>query len=454
MPSDDEGGELNHFYDNGHMNGMVCMKEADEHVVRLRQNAWYGDNTAELQFPRKWDLKIVGNHFIPALSDAQIQDGIRMPIGSRPLSKLAAGKSKVAILLDDLSRPTPADQLLPDVLAELFAGGINPNDISIVIAGGTHVPASAHAGEKKTGRDLPSGVSVMAHDCRQALVDLGQTARGIPIRMNRQVIESDLKIGIGCVYPHQCAGFSGGSKILALGASGFETIQALHENMLGAQDRAGSIHNQFREEIEKIVDRVGLDFIVNVTLNQKREVAGVFAGDRVQAFNAGVDHAREVYAVETLPDADVAIVDMYPFDISFQVAYGRGLWPFELARKECSKILLAGCPEGMKTHDLFSASDRILDKVKHRITNLRMKHLRTLTARLRTLHKMYSMRKMRLYVLSSTLEEEKLRKALPNGKVVKHWEKLLARLISKHGENSKTTVAIYCCAPMMFPKKE
>ena len=436
------------------MDVMNCVFESNDQVVQLRQNVWYGDCHAELRFPPEWTIKIIGNHFIPTLSDTQIQSKIQMPIGSRPLSKLAAGKSKVAILLDDLSRPTPTDKLLPFVLAELFTGGINPEDISIVIAGGTHVPALAHEGQKKIGGDLPSGVRVMAHDCRRALADLGPTQRGTPILINKEVIASDLKIGIGCIYPHQCAGFSGGSKILSLGAAGFETISALHENMLGAKDRAGSIQNQFRDEIEKIADRVGLDFVVNVTLNQRREIAGVFAGDRFQAFSVGVEHARKVYAVENYPNADVTIVDMYPFDISFQVAYDRGLWPFELADKDGLKILLAGCPEGMKSHDLFPASDNFFDKIKQRIRNLRMMHLRNLAVRLRMLYKMYLIKKLKLYVFSPTLEKEELRKALPNGSVIALWDKLQEIIICKHGKNSKTTVAIYRCAPMMFPRKE
>jgi len=420
----------------------------------LSQNAWYGDTTVELRFPAEWTVKIFGNQFIPTLSDLKIKQKIRTPIDSLPLSELTAGKSSAAILLDDLSRPTPTARLLPVILDEILAGGIKPGNIAIVIAGGTHLPASANEVVKKTGGDLPSGVRVIPHDCHQALVDLGRTARGTPIQINQQVLESDLKIGIGCIYPHQCAGFSGGGKILAPGAAGFETIRALHENMLGSIDRAGSVQNQFRDEVEDIVDRVGLDFIVNVTLNQKREIASVFAGDRIQAFNAGVEYAKEVYAVETYPNADVTIVDMYPFDISFQVAYGRGLWPFELAQKESSKILLAGCPEGLSAHDLFSVSEQLFDRLKRRIKNFRLRHLLTLAARFHTLQKMLLIRKMKVFVLSDTLEEDDLKKALPGGKVIPVWEKLVDMLVDKYGENSKTTVAIYHCAPMMFPKKE
>jgi nickel-dependent lactate racemase len=193
---------------------------------------------------------------------------------------------------------------------------------------------------------------------------------------------------------------------------------------------------------------------VNVTLNQNRDITAVFAGDRIQALNVGVEYAKEVYAVETYPDADVIIVDMYPFDISYQVASGRGFWPFHLAHTECSKILLAGCPEGLSSHDLFSVSDHVFDKVKHRIKNFRLSHLLTLGARLRTLQGMYLQRKMNVIVLSETLEEEDLKKALPGGKVITLWDNLLDMLIDKHGKSSKTTVAIYRCAPMMFPKKE
>lgn len=419
----------------------------------LSKNAWYGDNLLTVSFPAAWQVRVIRGQPLPTLTQTDMRSALQHPIQSPPLSTLAQGKTSAVILIDDLSRPTPAADLLPLVFDELFNAGLRSEQITIISAGGTHQPDDRIQIKKKTG-NTPADIRVLAHDCHNNLTDLGTTRRGTPVLVNEIVAENDLKIGIGCIYPHPAAGFSGGAKILAPGAVGCETIRILHDQFQGAQHRAGSIDTEFRQEVAEIADRIGLDFIVNVTLNLQRHIAALFAGHPVHAFEQGVAFARENYTVPYSPQSDIIIADMYPFDTDFQVAFDRGLWPIEMADRRSSKVLLASCPQGLGGHELFPVSDPLIPRLKRRLRSLKPADLFTLGNRFRAVKKVFRRKQLRVLILSQGLKQNDLKKTLPKSQILPDWDAVLDLLIQKHGENQPTTVAIYCCAPLMMPALE
>lgn len=163
-----------------------------------------------------------------------MREKLNRPIGSLPLREIAKGKTRAVIIVDDLTRPTPAADLLPLLIAELGQAGLNEQAITILLAGGTHPPASAEEMRKKVGTNLSPAVRVMAHDRRGDLIDLGKSPAGLPIWVNRTVMECNLKIGVGCIYPHPIAGFSGGAKIVLPAICGVETIRMMHDYLRGS----------------------------------------------------------------------------------------------------------------------------------------------------------------------------------------------------------------------------
>jgi len=171
--------------------------------VELLSGAWYGDKPITINFPSSWDVVVVGKKNIPALTDNQIREKINNP----QLSDLASKRNCVAIIIDDITRPTPTAKLIPFILEELKHAGINEDSIIIVIASGTHKSASIEDIIKKVGEDIAHRIKVIPHDCRQDLVYLGKSSRGTPIYVNQTVLECDLKIWVGCIYPHASAGF-------------------------------------------------------------------------------------------------------------------------------------------------------------------------------------------------------------------------------------------------------
>lgn len=419
--------------------------------ITLQHKAWHGDNPLSLNFPRAWQVDVIGNQGLPTLMPADLRQALQQPVGSQPLAALARGKNSAVILVDDLSRPTPAANLLTHVLDELFAAGLRPEQISILSAGGSHAPDLPEVLALKTGL-LPDGVQVFAHDSHTDLANLGSTQSGTPIWINRHVVSSDLKIGIGCIYPHPAAGFSGGGKIIAPGAAGSETIRCMHDQRRGAQHRAGGIDTEFRQEIAEIIERVGLDFIVNATLNQQRRISAVFAGHPRQAFEQGVNFVRQNYEVQPPTGADIVIADMYPFDTDFQVAFDRGLWPIEMTSKQTTKVLLASCPLGLGGHELFPVSDPFFPRLKRRLQSLSFTELFRLGDRLRAVKKIMRRKRMQVLVLSQGLQQDDLHKALPKSRVYQDWYLILDQLIKKYGKNDPVKVVVYRCAPLMLPK--
>ena len=255
--------------------------------VQLRTRAWFGDDVLALDCPASWKIVEVGPQDTAALTATAMREALNRPIGTQRLSELSKGKTRAVIIVDDLTRPTPAADLLPLLIEEVTRAGMSERAITILLAGGTHPPASAEEMAKKVGANLSPAIRVMAHDSRGDLVDLGKSPGGLPLRVNRAVMECDLKIGVGCIYPHPIAGFSGGAKIVLPAICGVETTRIMHDYLRGSRERGGSIHTELRQDMVAVARKVGLDFLANVTLNHRRRISGLFAGDVVAAHEEG-----------------------------------------------------------------------------------------------------------------------------------------------------------------------
>jgi nickel-dependent lactate racemase len=321
-----------------------------------------------------------------------------------------------------------------------------------LVAGGTHPPVSIETVRKKVGGSLPDGVKVIPHDSHGDLTYFGKTKLGTPVYVNSLLADKNLRIGIGCIYPHPAAGFSGGSKIVIPGVAGFRTIRYMHDHLIGAEGRAGKIENEFRNEVEHIVSTIGLDFIVNVTINQQRRISNVFAGDRIQAFNHGVDYARQAYSVDVSVDGDITIADMYPFDADLQFAYDRGLWPLEFARDDSTKVILAGCPEGLGSHQLFPIKKSLWVKLGRRLRYFHWRDVKTFAYRLAAAKKSIARKSIKVNMISPYLSEEQFKSVFPSGKIYPDWNSA-RNDIEQEISCRKVKVVIYRCAPLMFPSQ-
>lgn len=290
--------------------------------IPLRTRAWHGDEEIELPIPDSWTVDTLPPADGPALSDQELTAALARPLGCAPLPEMARGAGSALIIIDDLGRPTPAHQIAPRLVQALLDAGIHAERISFLVATGSHRQLTKDEIARKLGADLAARFAVHCHDaCYDELVDLGPLPSGMPVIVNRRVVEADLVIGISCVLPHTLAGFSGGGKIMLPGCAGLRSIAQLHsfspKRRRGDTSSTGR-HPDGRELIEAFASRAGLDFSINTVLNTRREISGLFAGSHIDAHRRAVEYARRIYRTpissEIRQATEIVIVNGYPMD--------------------------------------------------------------------------------------------------------------------------------------------
>lgn len=216
--------------------------------------------------------------------------------------------------------------------------------------------------EKKLGKSVVQKFAVYNHNPYENCTYIGDTSRGTPVHINSEVMNCDLKIAIGCIVPHPTAGFGGGAKIM-VGISHVDTVYANHHSIGGRsgptrENPMGSLHpslgfgkvegNVLRADLEEIARMAGLDCIVNVVVNQKRESIGLFIGDAVQAHREGAKMGRKVYATESEGGFDILILNA--FSKANEAAVALQETPKLLKKEGGEVVLICNTPEGQICH--------------------------------------------------------------------------------------------------------
>jgi nickel-dependent lactate racemase len=140
--------------------------------IKLLSAAWYQDEQITIEFPDSWDITVLGDQILPALSHTSIKEQIENPIGSKTLIQLAKNRARAVIIVDDLTRPTPADILIEVVLVELANAGIPNEAITIIVGGGAHKQATRDDIRRKLGPNIPSSIRVKPHNSHEDLIFL------------------------------------------------------------------------------------------------------------------------------------------------------------------------------------------------------------------------------------------------------------------------------------------
>ena len=328
-------------------------------MIRIPWRAWYGDEELELRFPPSWHVRVYWPADGPDIGQGGIEAAFENPIGTPTIEALAHGKRRVSIAVDDISRPAPAARLMSSLMHRLQKAGVDLDQVRVVLGTGMHRPMVKEDIVKKIGPAAADRLDVHNNHPYDNVVDLGTSARGIPVRICRFFAEADLKIGVGSITPHGGPGFGGGAKVVIPGVASFETVATMHKPgwlQTGLNDVE---HNELRAEIEHMVrDRVGLDCIANVVVNSRRQGAGLFVGDMIAAHRAGVQFARQVYATGMPAEAvDVAICNAYPKDTDFlQNGMARNVLvssPRPVVKEGGTIVIVTASPEGRGYHALY-----------------------------------------------------------------------------------------------------
>ncbi len=278
--------------------------------------AWRDPHYLKLEFPDSWDVSVckMKDADAPELSSEDIRKWILNPIGTPSLSVIAQGKKNVVIVVDDMTRTTPSSKILPFVFEELEKADISEEQITILFALGAHRPMNKNDCLLKLGKEIVSRFKIENHHPYENLVHLGDSKIGTPIDVNKTYYNADLKIAVGGVIPHPLAGFGGGAKIVLPGVCGIRTLEANHSaGMRGIGAGIGRM-TEIREDIEDIVDNVGLDFSVNVVMNEIGNITEIYSGHYRDAHRKAMEAAKESYTTEITLENQICFLNSYPED--------------------------------------------------------------------------------------------------------------------------------------------
>ena len=287
----------------------------------MRLKLAYGRNGLEIEAPDTAD--VVRPRFVPGLVDepAAIREALRAPIGTPPLRALVTPGDKVVVVHTDITRATPNHLILPVILAELEEAGIAGEDITLLNGLGTHRMQTNAELRAMLGDGVVDNYCCQQHDCHDDanLVTLGETNLGHPVRINRTYMEADARILTGFIEPHFFAGYSGGPKAILPSLAGKESVFTNHgRQMVGHPQAAWAVTegNPIWQEMRDVALRTDPTFLLNVTLNEQRQITGVFAGDMLQAHAQGCAFVKEnaMVAVDEPYDIVLTTNSGYPLD--------------------------------------------------------------------------------------------------------------------------------------------
>lgn len=282
--------------------------------------------------------------------DFLIKEALKNPVGTPPLHKIVKPGEKVVIVTSDITRPLNSKLILPYLIEELNLGNIKNEDITVVLALGSHREHTEEEKRTLVGDELFETINVIDSDMNNCK-NFGTCKNGTPIDIFTPVAEADRVVCIGNVEFHYFAGYSGGSKAIMPGVSSHAAIQANHSNMVKEGAYAGNLDtNPVRQDIDEVGEHFKIDFIFNVLQSADKTVVGAYAGDYIKAHRAACKVLDKMYKINIKEKADIVIVSPggFPKDINIYQAQ-KALDNASHAVKDGGIIILcASCKEGFE----------------------------------------------------------------------------------------------------------
>jgi lactate racemase len=325
----------------------------------MKTNLLYGNEGLELNLPDHAFLVEPKN--LPGLENDKkaVLDALRNPIGAAPLKELVKSTDKVAIVISDITRPTPNHKLVPWLIEELDHV---PHENFVIINGtGTHRDQTREEFVGMLGEWVVDNIRIINNHChdKETLVNLGESKFGCDVYLNKEYVEADFRIVTGFIEPHFFAGFSGGPKGIMPGIAGIETIMTFHNARMIGDPRStwGNMEDNPVQEMTREINRLCKpDFMLNVTLNREKEITAVFAGELYEAHDKGCAFAKEHAMIRCDERFDVVITSNsgYPLDQNLYQAV-KGMSAAHKIVKQGGAIIIASeCSDGLPSHGNYS----------------------------------------------------------------------------------------------------
>lgn len=297
-------------------------------------------------------LESKANNYRASISqDEIVNKALDNPLGSKSLEELVKGKNNMVIITSDHTRPVPSKITMPILLKRIRE--VNPNiNIKILIATGFHRPTTKEEMINKFGKTIAENEQIINHIStdESTLVNVGTLPSGGELYLNKLAMETELLISEGFIEPHFFAGFSGGRKSILPGIASAKTIMANHcsEFINSSKARTGIIKdNPIHKDMLYAAEKANLAFILNVVIDEDKNIINAFAGDSKLAHEEGCKFVMELSSVKSIPsDIVVSSNGGYPLDQNIYQSV-KGMTAAEATcRKGGVIIMIAACNDG------------------------------------------------------------------------------------------------------------
>jgi nickel-dependent lactate racemase len=313
----------------------------------------YGEEVLALALPEQTEVLVAGDVQPLVHRRRAVEEALAQPTGTPPLADLVQRKRprQVAITVSDITRPVPNAEFLPTMLEVLNRSGVDDSRVVLVVGTGMHRPSTPEERRLMLGAEILSRVEVIDHRADEP-EDLVEVSRDPLVRVNRRFVEADFRIVTGYIEPHFMAGFSGGRKGLCPALVDLATIERFHsyETLSHPLAETGALEGNPCHEIALELARlVGVDFLFNVALTRKRQIAGVYCGDLEQAHLAGCRQVARWSAAEVSKDFDLVITSGggFPLDQTLYQTIKGMVGAMPALGPESTLLQISGCADGL-----------------------------------------------------------------------------------------------------------
>lgn len=329
-------------------------------------NLRYGNSEIPFDYDQT-RFTILGNEdSSSALTDVEIGERFENPFNSKTFEEIVQPSETVLIVVPDATRQTASGQIVNLLVRRLIANGTMPYEISIIFATGIHRRVTNEEKSRILTPFIAQRIKTIDHNPRDLaqLVNLGETAGGTPIRINRALTEHDHVVLIGGISFHYFAGFTGGRKLICPGLASSVTISETHKLAFDCETksrRAGvgtgiTVGNVVHEAFIEAASKIKPSFSVNTIVNERGEAVELFCGDWLESHRRACDFYAAGHTIDIAERRETVIVSCggAPFDLNMIQAHKA----LDAAARACTDggtiIFLAECTDGLGRTDFLN----------------------------------------------------------------------------------------------------
>lgn len=330
----------------------------------------YGKGELKIPLPKGCEVTVIRKPPMPVIEDgvSAIRDALNNPVACPAIGQLTKGVQRVCIVICDITRPVPNGPILRGLIEQLRDSGVSLDKITILIATGLHRPNLGREMREVIGDDwVFDNIRIENHYARDSawMVDLGKTPTdGIPVILNRHLVDADLRIVVGLVEPHFMAGYSGGRKVIAPGVAGEETIRTFHNYRFMADPLAanGNLKDNplHRGQLE-ILKILGNAYAINTIVDEARRMSFVNFGECQASHLESVAFVRK-FAEVPIPKKFTTLVTSaagYPLDKTYYQTVKGMVAPLQILAEGGRMIIASQCEEGLGSHEYRESQTRL-----------------------------------------------------------------------------------------------